>query len=194
MAELKQIVAKNITDLRLSRSMTQLQLAETLHYSDKAVSKWERGESLPDIAVLKEIAELFGITLDDLVREEHPEPLRPSAAKQRSRGWITGMCILLVWLIATFIFVVFSLLPGAGGLWWLAFVWAVPVSMIVWLIMNSIWFNQRLNYVIISLLVWSFLAAVYLTFLSLGMNPWLIFILGIPGQLIILMWSRLKNQ
>lgn len=51
--------------------MTQLELAESLQYSDKAVSKWERGESVPEIATLKAIAELFDVTLDSLVSEEH---------------------------------------------------------------------------------------------------------------------------
>ena len=49
---LKTIIAKNIVLLRTGERLTQAELAERLNYSDKAVSKWERGESLPDIAVI----------------------------------------------------------------------------------------------------------------------------------------------
>ncbi|MDD6251820.1 MAG: helix-turn-helix transcriptional regulator, partial [Oscillospiraceae bacterium] len=68
MENIKAIVAKNITQLRLAKGMTQLELAEILNYSDKAVSKWERGDSIPDITVLTKIADMFGVTLDYLVR------------------------------------------------------------------------------------------------------------------------------
>ena len=50
--QLKQTVANNIAQLRKSKGLTQLELAERLNYSDKAVSKWERGEGLPDVLVL----------------------------------------------------------------------------------------------------------------------------------------------
>ena len=71
MSEIKPIIAKNIASLRTSAGLTQLELAEKLNYSDKAVSKWERGESTPDVAVLTHIADLFGVPLDYLVREDH---------------------------------------------------------------------------------------------------------------------------
>ena len=67
MDEIKTIVARNISELRQANHMTQLDLAEKLNYSDKTISKWERAESTPDIAVLIEIARLFGVTLDYLV-------------------------------------------------------------------------------------------------------------------------------
>ena len=73
MDDIKNIVAKNITELRLLNNMTQMELAEKINYSDKTVSKWERGESSPDIAVLVEIADLFGVTLYYLVRSENIE-------------------------------------------------------------------------------------------------------------------------
>ena len=60
MQDLKPIIAKNIAELRKAASMTQIELATRLNYSDKAVSKWERGDSIPDVAVLKQIAEKDG--------------------------------------------------------------------------------------------------------------------------------------
>ena len=93
MERIKQSVAKNITDLRRSMGMTQLELAEKLNYSDKAVSKWERGDSIPDVAVLKQISDLFGVTLDYLVSEDHKSPVTErtvySGRELRNRRIIT---------------------------------------------------------------------------------------------------------
>lgn len=197
MNNVKAIVAKNISKLRQEKGMTQTTLAEKLNYSDKAVSKWERAESMPDITVLVEIADLFGVSLDYLVRSE--ESLKRFEAKaekkeaaQYNKGFITGISILLVWLIALFVFVLISLVSDEVRFHWLAFVYAIPVSMIVWLVFNSIWFNIKRNYLIVSLLVWSILATIHISLLPVGLNVWLIYLLGIPGQIIIVMWSMIK--
>ncbi len=196
MNDLKPIIAKNIQDLRISAGMTQIELADKLSYTDKAVSKWERGESVPDVSVLVRISELFGVTLDYLVHEQtEAAPVKELGGdKVRNRSLITGISIVLVWLVATFIYVSTDIASVEVSYRWLAFVWAVPASSIVWLVFNSIWFNQRINYIIISLLMWSALAAVYLTLLILGLNWWILFVLGIPGQIIILMWSGIKMR
>ena len=197
MQELKFIIAKNISELRKRESLTQLELAEKLNYSDKAVSKWERGEATPDIAVLKEIADLFSVSLDYLVEEEHkklPEARITSKLKLHNRGIITAICVLAVWLVATFVFITTDIIIENMRMHWLAFVYAVPVSMVMWLIFNSIWFKRHRNFLIISLLLWTALAAFYLTVLPLGFNLWRIFMIGIPAQIIILMWSMIKNK
>jgi len=67
MDELKIVFASNLIKLRTRAGMTQAELGEKLHYSDKSVSKWERGESVPDAYVLKCIAELFGVSVDYLI-------------------------------------------------------------------------------------------------------------------------------
>lgn len=201
---LKAVIASNISDLRRKHNMTQLDLAEQLNYTDKAISKWERGESIPDVLVLKHIADLFGVTVDYFLEEEHPTPAVDSFPKQgtdckqknvRARGFVTGMSILLVWLVTTVLFMIFDMTNAAMTAHWLVFVYAVPVSMVLWLVLNSIWFNKRRNYLIISLLMWSALICIYLTvWLFAAYNAWLIFVLGLPGQAIILMWSRLKQN
>lgn len=198
MGDLKLIIAKNITELRHKYNYTQAELAEKLNYSDKAVSKWERGESVPDIAVLKSIADMFGVKVDYLLKEEHTdvsdEINHISRRRLRNHMIITGMCILLVWLIATFIFVNIDLVVSGLKGHWLAFVYAVPVSMIVWLVFNSLWFKQHRNFLIISLLMWSSLITVFLTFIFLQHNYWQIFLIGIPAQAIILLWSGIRSR
>ena len=172
MADIKSIIAGNITALRASKGMTQLDLAEKLHYSDKAVSKWERGESVPEIGTLTAIADLFGVPLDYLVRAEHEAP-----AEEK---------------VAVLAFAATDIFFRNVSRHWLILVYAVPVSMIVWLVFNSVWFNRRRNYLIISLLMWSLLAAVHVTVLTFNYNIWLIYTPGIPGQIIIFLWSKLS--
>ena len=69
MNDLKQIIASNISKLRKQKKLTQLEFAKALNYSDKAISKWERAESIPDIIILKQIADLFGVTVDYIINE-----------------------------------------------------------------------------------------------------------------------------
>ena len=198
MQDLKFIIAKNIQKLRQEKGMTQLELAERLNYSDKSVSKWERGESLPDIVVLKSIADLFEVTLDYLVEEEHSgNPVTKEMLDKNYRRncyIITGISIFIVALMATLIYVILAMIFPQTRYPWLCYVYAVPAAIIVWLVFNSIWFNPRRNFLIVSLLVWSLLLALYLTFSMLGFYIWPIILVGIPAQVIIWMWSKLKNK
>ena len=148
MEDLKKIIARNITDLRRASDMTQLELAERLNYTDKAVSKWERGESMPDISVLKAIADLFDVKVDYLLTIDHVEKVtevllsedavdeaaRHARRKQGNYRTITLISVLLVWLVATFAFVMAKLIYADAVNHWLAFVYAVPLSFVVWLI------------------------------------------------------------
>ncbi len=196
MNDLKSIIAANISELRRQNGVTQLELAERLNYSDKAVSKWERGESYPDVATLKEIAEMFSVTVDYFLQAEHPQEKTVrreySRRQKRNRLLITAISCVLVWLIATFVFVNIDLLTTDLHGHWLTFVYAVPVTAIVLLIFNSIWGRPRWNFAIISFLMWSLLAAFCLTMLPL--NLWLLFLIGIPGQIIILLWAGIRKQ
>ena len=185
---LKKIIAKNIQELRISSSLTQAELASRLNYSDKAVSKWERGESVPDVQVLKMIAELFEVTVDYLLTDDHADSTDlPKISKKiirRNRMVITLLATSVVWLIATIAFVIFGLALDSFSKTWLAYVVAVPVSCIVLLVFNSIWGNGKLNYLIISLLLWSTLLTVCLL-ISMS-KIWILFVIGIPAQVMIL--------
>ena len=201
MEDIKLIISQNIVELRRASGMTQIELAEKLNYSDKAVSKWERGESIPDITVLKAIADLFEVSLDYLCEKDHADAPKPVATDEsiislikRRRAIITGMSVLLVWVIATLVFVILDVALTDTFGHWLTFIYAVVGSMIVWLVFNSIWHNRRLNYLIISLLMWSVVTAVHLSVLVGGVNIWQTYLLGIPGQLIIFLWSIIGRK
>jgi transcriptional regulator with XRE-family HTH domain len=189
----KSIIANNIIELRKSKKWTQIELAEKLNYSDKAVSKWERAESLPDVTVLQQIANLFSVSVDYLLEEEHRQRVDQSDSeskrKKRNRIVITLLSTTLVFLIATIVFVVIGVFSVNLPMW-LVYVYAFPIACIVLIVFSAIWGKPVLNYVFISMLLWSILLAIYLTFLD--QNIWLIFLIGIPGQAIILLWTRLK--
>ncbi len=196
MNDIKHTVAKNITELRLLNNITQMELAEKLNFSDKTISKWERAESSPDISVLVEIADLFGVTLDYLVRAENIEEMvkeHKNEEKKYNRKVISLIAESVGWFVAIFAFIVTTLVLKETTFQWLYFVYALPVALIVRLIFNSIWFNPRHNYFIISALMWSILAAIQVTFLYFKINVALIYLLGVAGQIVIILWSFINK-
>lgn len=195
MVDVKPIIAKNITALRQNHKMTQIELAEQLNYSDKAVSKWERGESVPDIGVLKAIADLFGVTVDYLLQEEHTEPVPAAShpvADKRAPVVITLLSVLLVWMVATLAYVIITMVNPHLQMRWMPFLCALPVTAVVWLVFNSIWFNQRRNYLIISLLMWACTGMLVTMLFINHIFVWQWLILAILGQAGIIMWAHFR--
>lgn len=199
MEELKMIIAGNIGQLRREAGMTQLELAEYLNYTDKAVSKWERGESIPDVITLKALADRFSVTVDYLLRADHPVETdvkcEYTKRQRRNHAIITVMSCVLVWLIAVFIHMSVDVaLPNEGRLW-LVYMYAVPVTLVVLLVLNSVWGNRRRNFLIISALIWSSLACIYITtWIFALINMWLVFLIGVPAQIIVWLWSGLRYK
>ena len=193
MNDLKQIIANNITALRKAKNLTQLEFAKELNYSDKAISKWERAESIPDVVVLKQIADLFGVTVDYLLNEHlADEKLIVVESKTNSNGLNKIPLSLLsacpIWIVSTIIFSLVSIFKGIYV--WYVFYISVPLTILMFLIFNSLWGNRRNNYIIVSFFVWSILACIYLCLIKF--NLWQLFILGIPAELAIILWSTLK--
>lgn len=197
MKELNEIIAANISELRKASGMTQNDLAEKLNYSDKAVSKWERGESVPDISVIKAIADNFNVTVDYFLTREHKayqeEKKEIRKRKKGNRLIITLISVVLVWLVAVFLYINFnSFLSELRGKW-LVFIYAVPISCIVTLVFNFIWGKRLFNFIISSVILWTLITSIYLSILIFGgSNIWLLFVLGVPGQIIIVLWSKLR--
>lgn len=201
--ELKVQIGTNISNLRKRQGLTQAGLGEKLNYSDKAVSKWERGESAPDILTLVAIAELFEVSVDDLLRDPDALPqqtgsvqhvmdlaVQKTLKRKADKRIIVWLSSLIVWFTALLCYVICA---SAGVSYsWLAFFLAVPADAIVVLSLRSAWKDFRSNRKLISVLMWGFLLSVYMFLLMLGnVNVWRIFLLGIPGQLAILLWFRM---
>ncbi|MBQ2876062.1 MAG: helix-turn-helix transcriptional regulator [Clostridia bacterium] len=197
MQDVRKNIAENIALLRTEAGMTQASLAEILNYTDKAVSKWERGEAVPDIVTIKQIADYFGVSVDYLLRRDHKEDLKEReqlvAARKKNRRLITLICGLSVFVLATVAFAILILASVTAPPPWICFVYAVPISSIVVLVLNSVWGARWLNFIIVSVLVWSVLSSVYFTLLTvISFNMWEIFIVGASAQLVILFIPGIK--
>lgn len=196
MNDIKQTIAKNISELRKAHKFTQAELAERLNYSDKAVSKWERAESIPDVMMLQQIASMFGVTVDYLLTSEHvakDHKAETSKAVRRNRLIISLLSVSLVFLIVTIAYVTLGLVikPLFGSLWTL-YIYALPVATIVAIVFNAIWGRRKWTFVLVTVLMWSVLLVIYIACMPIN-NVWPIFLIGIPGQLIILLWSGLRK-
>lgn len=195
MKELRSVIAKNIQTLRIEHGLTQLELAGILNYSDKAISKWERAEAIPDVTVLKQIADRFGVSVDYLLTEEHDESLSEIKLRklvQRNHFIIALVSVIGVFVLATFVFSLLLLVDSAFAPW-LVFIYASVISSIVALVLNCVWGSKRGTLVIISVLLWTVIASIYLSLLvTLDFNFWQIFLVGAPSQAIILVLSGMR--
>ena len=201
--KLKRQIGRNIATFRKRMGWTQVELAEKLNYSDKAVSKWERGESVPDVLTLADLADAVGVTVNDLLADLNALPAETCAVQQTmdrvvqktlkrkaNKNIILGLCTILVWFVALFIYVLLSSLEVNKS--WLAFFYAIPANAIVLLSLRSAWHDFRWNRALISAIMWGGLLAVYMTLLVLvHFNLWKIFLLGILGQVAILLWFKM---
>ncbi len=196
--DIKENVALNLIKYRKALSLTQLELAEKLNYSDKAVSKWERGESVPDIYVLQNIAELFGISIDTLISP--PKEEKPSILKQIGRiRVIKGLTSAVgVWFLAVIGFFCLEVISPIFQHTWLLFIYAVPITLGILLILATIW-KKNFTYMIFhSLFWWTLILAVYLSLSVFLTNPpkklWEIFLLGVPVQFLVVFQFLYKNE
>ena len=203
--KLKYQIGTNIALYRKRAGLTQAGLAEKLNYSDKAVSKWERGESVPDVLTLAMLAEQFEITVNDLLSDPEALPENPTnleaamtkvsekALKRKAnKTIILKLSSLLVWFVALVFYVVLSSFELTESFSTILFPYAIPINAIVLLSLRSAWRDFRWNKALISIIVWGFLLSIYVTFYMVWhIHFWKLYLLGIPGQVAILLWFRL---
>ena len=201
--ELTIIVANNITTYRKKLGLTQLQLAELISYSDKAVSKWERAEALPDVFVLSQIAEVFKITVNDLltkVDDKKLEKIENNIIEEkrftnRNRIIITILSALLVWFISTIVFVLLQVIPNSFPSW-LTFIYAIPASAIVLLVFAKIWGERWMRFFIVSLLTWGIAISIQisLTVLISEPNAHLFYFIALAFQILTVFWYMARRK
>ncbi len=187
---LKQRLAKNICFYRELAGDTQLELAEKLNYSDKSVSKWERGEGLPSIFVLTSIAECYGITVNDLLAEQ---PKKPRRISRHNYLIVTLLSFGLVWLVATIVFVVLKLAaPDFPG--WYAFLFAVPVNAIVSIVFTCLWWQKITRFLSISTLIWSSFVCLITVIPIHNSSVNLFYIVAGILQVMVVLWFMLRKN
>lgn len=195
MEDINKIIGKNLLILRKNAKLTQMELAERFNYSDKTISKWESGESMPSIEILYELAKFYNTTLDaltiegDILATTENEP-KPKNKLFPTRLIITLLAVSAVWLCATILFVCFKIIYETN--YGMFFLWAIPISCVVLLIFNSIWGRSYLLFWILSVLIWSTLMCIHLQLIQY--NIWIIYILGIPLQVAVILWAALLKK
>ena len=192
MDDVKRIIAKNLQELRKQHNLTQAELADKLNYSDKSISKWEHGESLPDIEVLCSLAEMYGVTVDFLTHEGSAEEKAKYVKTDRKLGdkiAIAGLMVTAVWFVAAVIYIYMMLIVNYSA--WTVFLWAVPASMIVLGVVNARWGKRLYGLIVNSVFVWSALLSACFQFVSY--NLWAMLIIGLPIQVAIILLYRIKK-
>ena len=204
--KLKNHIGKTIASYRKQAELTQAGLAEKLSYSDKAVSKWERGESIPDVITLAQLAELFEITVNELVADpdvlpgDNPGNLEKAMTqvsekalkRKANKNIILGLSSILVWFVALLSFVILSSFPMLEKYSFLMFFYAIPANAIVALSLRSAWRDFRWNKALISAIVWGAIISIHVSLLVfLDFNMWKLYLLGIPGQIAVFLWFRM---
>ncbi len=203
--KLKVRIGENIAAYRKRAGLTQAGLAEKLNYSDKAVSKWERGESVPDVLTMMVLAEQFQITVNDLILDPNELPGNPgklekamtqvsekALKRKANKNVILGLSSTLVWFVALLVFVILSSFEFLEPYSWLMFLYAIPANAIVLLSLRSAWHDFRWNRALISIIVWGSLLSLHISLIVFfGVNIWKLYLLGIPGQIAIFLWFRM---
>lgn len=197
LSELKLISASNIIKLRTGAGLTQAELGEKLNYSDKTISKWERGEAIPDAYVLTQMAEIFGVTVDYLLSShdawESPEQQEEKERKQEEHRYSVNMIIAIsvlgVWTMALTIFVMLWLFDI---ILWQTFVVALPVSILTYMVLICVFRRRRHLQFVIAAFVLSLFILLYFTLPM--QKPWQLFLIAIPAEIIVFLSCNIRRR
>ena len=192
LSELKLVVASNIIKLRTGAGMTQADLGAALNYSDKSISKWERGEAIPDAWVLKQMAELFHVTVDYILSshdtwESAGDVHEPE--KSYSANVIIAIAIIGIWTAALTGFVTLWLFEI---IYWKIFILALPVAILTYMVLICAFKKRRYLQFVIAAFVLSVFVLVY--FLLPMENPWQLFLMAVPAEIIVFLSCNIKRR
>lgn len=197
LSELKLVSASNIIKLRTGAGLTQAELGAKLNYSDKTISKWERGEAIPDAYVLCSMAELFGVSVDYIL-SSHDGWVNPDAegeaAESEAKGKysadkIIALTIISVWTLSLAVFVGLWL---SGLVFWQTFIITLPVSILTYLVLICVFKRTKHLAYVISAFVLSLFVLLY-CFLPLQ-RPWQIFLVAVPAVAIVFLSCNLRAK
>lgn len=180
MKTIREIVSTNITNLRKQAKLTQVDLAKKVNFSDKAISRWEKGEVLPDIETLELLAKTFEVSVSYMI-EEHTK--KPTCKKPIQKPPVRDVLsqVLIICEIWTILGVVFAFFVVARDYYfWQLFIWGIPGTAIFLRLYYRKRKNSILNFIYETVFVWSILTCIFLHMISI--LPWYIFIIGVPIQ------------
>ena len=195
----QELLAKNLAYYRKASGLTQLELADKFNYSDKSVSKWERGEGFPDIFVLKSLADFYGITVDDFYQSEH-KAVKVSQNKKRKQTYLKLLSIGINWLVTVLTFFLLNTLlsrfaPDAPFEPWLTFIYGTLTTGIILLVWEFIYHNKFLRMIATSIIIWTAALSLFLTFFVVMNTPLpLLFIVAIPLEVLEIIWYLFRRN
>lgn len=165
-AEFRKNFGAKLNALRKQRGLTQLELATALNYSDKAISKWERGESVPDSYTLYVIADFFKVHIDDLISDG--DNVSVSEFKQTKKSspvklFVPLISVLAIFFVASIFFLVMKNVDLWKGYAHYAFIYAMPVASIALTVFSSIWWKNIYRCISVSLVIWTSALSIYLS-------------------------------
>lgn len=194
MENLEKIVSTNITELRKLHKLTQAELAEKINYSDKSVSKWERGEALPDLKVLKNMSELFGVSIDYFVNENatnETDKYMPDKTETGYRSAVMLLACMILWFVSTIFYVYLKVARDVNM--WMIFIWAIPLTFVIFYRYDRKWFRLKYEVFIASAFCWSLLTAMFLhCLIFFSMNIWMLYLVGVPAQIMIVLMHMIR--
>ncbi len=193
--DIKLIIAKNLANLRKNKKITQTELAEQFGYSDKAISKWENGDTLPDIQTLYQLCEFYNVTLDFLVSEQSFDEKIKYINHLNKRVIINNSLIELlycsfVWILAVIIYVYLFTFSEIN--YWQIFIWALPATTIVMLLFTKVRKQKLYTFIVRSLFFWTLVTACYIQFIEY--NIWPLFFLMIPIQVALILTIAINDK
>lgn len=195
MDELKDSIAKNLVQLRTQARLTQLQLAKLINYSDKAVSKWERGEAIPDLRTLIRLSSIYGVSLDDIVKDSGvAQVAQPKKRISGIRAFIVSMAAVLVWFVATGIFMIFYFITHTEPYAWLVFVVAPLPTAIVFTVFSVMWGNRLTQAISCSLIIWAcaLILHIFVTTFATFDKMYYVYVVAGVFELLIILWFTFR--
>jgi transcriptional regulator with XRE-family HTH domain len=178
MENIRNIVAKNLVTLRKEKGLTQLELAQKINFSDKALSRWEKGEVLPDIETIEKLSNVYNVSISSILENQDDNPKTKFAMPTKKDILSQAFLICEIWVMVGVIYAYFRLSKGIN--FWPIFLWGVPATALFLIIQNRKNPNNILCFIYATIFVWSFITSLYLYMLKA--NPWYFFLLGVPIQ------------
>ncbi len=190
--ELKLVTASNIIKLRTQKGMTQAELGALLNYSDKTISKWERGEAIPDAYVLTQLSALFGVSVD-FILSSHDKWEKPKENEvEEVRYSVEHIIAIVVIGVFTAFLIAFVTLWLMDVVEWRLFLFALSAAILAYMIWICIFKRTRQLQYVIALFVASLFVIVY--FFLPTANPWQLFLILIPAEAIVFLACNVKKR
>jgi transcriptional regulator with XRE-family HTH domain len=196
MKAIKEILTENLVNLRKSHKLTQSELGSIIGYSDKAVSRWEHGEVMPDIETLDKIAKVYEVPVTFLLTEQKDVEKASKRANQNgNKVIITLLSAITVWFIATIVYIGLMIIDQIN--YWQIFILAIPISCVIAIVFVAIWARKGrrpMMFIFVSVFLWSLLTYFFLHLSIFGHWLWMLFLLGVPLQIAIILALNLKHS